>query len=113
MAAEWRQIADDLLGDYYPLTAYNLAGDAWMAWQYDLPESGQGVVQAFRHAESPYESARFKLRGLDSAATYELRNFDAAGTTTLPGRELMEQGLLLTLTNNPDSAVISYKRASQ
>jgi len=112
MATEWRQIAGDLLGDYYPLTAYNLAGDAWMAWQYDQPEEGQGVVQAFRHAECPYESARFKLRGLNPAATYELRNFDAAGTTTLPGRELMEHGLLLTLTNSPDSAVVKYKRVS-
>jgi alpha-galactosidase len=110
MATEWRQIADDLLGDYYPLTSYTLAADAWMAWQYDQPEKGRGVVQAFRHSASPYESARFKLRGLDPAATYELRNFDIVGTTTFPGHELMEPGLLLTLTNTPDSAVISYKR---
>jgi alpha-galactosidase len=110
MANQWWQIADDLLGDYYPLTPYSLGEEAWMAWQYDQPEAGRGVVQAFRHSTSPYESARFKLRGLDPSATYELRNFDAEGTTTLPGRELMEAGLLLTLTNSPDSAVISYKR---
>jgi alpha-galactosidase len=110
MANEWRQIADDLLGDYYPLTPYSLAADTWMGWQYDRPEKGCGVVQAFRHSESVYESARFKLRGLDPTATYELRNFDVPGATTHSGLELMGQGLLLTLTNSPDSAVISYQR---
>jgi len=107
MANEWRQIADDLLGDYYPLTAYSLDADAWMAWQYDRPEMGRGVVQAFRRSGSPYESARFKLRGLDASATYELRNFDAAGASTISGRELMDPGLLLTLIDRPGSAVIS------
>jgi alpha-galactosidase len=113
MANEWRAIADDLLGDYYPLTSYSLAENTWVAWQYDLPERGQGVVQAFRHSKSPHETARLKLRGLDPAATYELRNFDVAGATTVSGRELMEPGLLLTLTNSPDSAVISYKRVGR
>jgi alpha-galactosidase len=112
IANQWWQVAGDLPGDYYPLTAYDLAGDAWMAWQYDQPEKGQGVVQAFRHAESPYESARFKLRGLDPAATYELRNFDETAIAAVPGRELMGRGLLLTLTSSPDSAVISYKRVA-
>jgi alpha-galactosidase len=110
MAKEWRQIAEDLLGDYYPLTAYSLAEDAWVGWQYDQPEKGRGVVQAFRHAESPHESARFKVRGLEPAATYQLRNLDVAGSTTIAGGELMEPGLLLTLTNIPGSAVISYRR---
>ena len=36
-------------------------------WQFDVPEKGEGVVQAFRRAESVYEAARFKLRGLDPA----------------------------------------------
>ncbi len=29
-------------GDYYPLTAYSQAKDAWVAYQLDLPESGEG-----------------------------------------------------------------------
>lgn len=110
MANEWWQISSDLLGDYYPLSDYSLSEDDWMAWQYDQPEKGRGVVQAFRHARSPYETARFKWRGLDPGATYELRNFDVLGPTRISGRELLDQGLLLTLTNRPDSVVISYKR---
>ena len=110
MAKEWRQIADNLLGDYYPLTGYSLAQDVWMAWQYDRSEAGEGVVQAFRRAGSPYEAARFKLRGLDPAATYQLHNFDVEGDTTLTGRQLMELGLPVTLEDNPSSAVIHYKR---
>ena len=31
------QIADLLLGDFYPLTPYSLAEDVWLAWQFDRP----------------------------------------------------------------------------
>ena len=110
MAKEWRQIADNLLGDYYPLTGYSLAQNVWMAWQYDRPEAGEGVVQVFRRAGSPYESARFKLRGLEPTATYQLHNFDVEGDKTIAGRQLIELGLLVTLKDSPSSAVIHYKR---
>jgi alpha-galactosidase len=116
MAKQWREIADDLLGDYYPLSSYSLSEDAWVAWQYDLPERGRGVVQTFRHAESPYESARFKLRGLDPSATYQFHDFDAPTNTppvSATGRDLMTHGLLLTLPQMPDSAVISYERTER
>ena len=51
-----------------PLTSYSLAGDVWMAWQFDRPESGDGVIMAFRRAQSPYEIARFRLSDLDPGA---------------------------------------------
>jgi alpha-galactosidase len=81
-----------------------------MAWQFDRPESGDGMVQAFRRADSIYESARLRLRGLDPDARYEVRNLDAEGATVMSGRELMETGLLVTLARRPDSAVIVYRR---
>ena len=37
-----------MLGDYYPLTSYSLQPDHWIAWQFNRPETGDGVVQAFR-----------------------------------------------------------------
>ena len=45
--AECKQIAPIMtFGDYYPLTGYDLGHKVWMAWQFDRPENGDGVVQA-------------------------------------------------------------------
>jgi alpha-galactosidase len=57
-------VAPHLFGDFYPLTSYSTANNVWMAFQFDCPEQGVGVVQAFRRAESPCEAIRVKLRGL-------------------------------------------------
>ena len=108
---EWRRIADLMLGDYYPLTSYNVQRDQWIAWQFDRPERGEGVVQVFRRPESPYESARFKLRGLDAAATYEVENLDG-GKETRIGRELAEVGLAVTINQQSAGLVLVYKRVN-
>ena len=53
------------------------------------------MVQAFRRPQSLYETARFKLRGLEPLARYTLTNFDVPGTTEATGKELIEKGLLV------------------
>ncbi len=49
---QWRDFAEYYYGDYYPLTSYSLKNDVWMAWQFNCPEQGAGMVQAFRRADS-------------------------------------------------------------
>src|ERR1019366_1418274 len=41
---QYRGIQKYFYGDYYPLTLYSQAEDAWMAYQLDLPEQGEGLV---------------------------------------------------------------------
>jgi alpha-galactosidase len=110
---EWREVAPNYYGDFYPLTSWTYALDTWMAWQFDRPEEGQGVIQAFRRPASYYTAARFKLRGLDPAATYVLKNFDLHGAVETSGRELLEQGLSVTIPDRPGAAVIEYKKKSR
>ena len=108
--AECRRIAPLMLeGDYYPLTPYSLALDRWLAWQFNRPEQGDGVVQAFRRPQSVDEAARFKLHGLDPGAEYVLTNLDSGQSQTLAGRELLGKGLAVRITEQPGSAVITYK----
>jgi alpha-galactosidase len=108
---QWRRVAPSLLGDFYPLTPYQLDADAWLAWQFDLPEAGDGVVQAFRREKSPYEAARFKLRGLEATATYVVTDLDTPGTPVrFNGRELMEPGLPVTLPESGSSGLLTYRR---
>lgn len=107
--AQFERVSPSFLGDFYPLTPYNSGNDGFMAWQYNLPESGEGVVQVFRREESPVVSAKFKLHGLDASAHYKVENLDG-GKQTMTGRELMEQGLQADTAEQPAALVFAYKR---
>ena len=110
--AEWCFVSPYSLGDYYPLAPYNSTNDVWMAWEFDQQELGEGVIQVFRWPDSVYESARFRLQGLIAEATYTLNNFDQLDEVEMTGRELMESGLLVSITEQPGSAIIGYKLES-
>ncbi len=110
---QWRGVADNYFGDYYPLTAYDPSNHAWMAWQFDRPEVGQGMVQAFRRSKSRADSVQLELHGLDPDARYEIRNLDAAAIQTLTGRELMQRGLEISLPEKQGAAVLTYRRLEQ
>ena len=108
---EWQEYAPNYFGDFYPLTPASLAPDVWVAWQFNRPEAGRGVVQAFRHDQSSYTSAHFKLRGLDPAARYRLADVDAPNAPkTFTGRELMETGFDVVVPEKPGAVIISYQR---
>jgi alpha-galactosidase len=70
VAEQWRRVAPCFLGDFHPLTPHRLDGDVWMAWQFNLPEAGRGMVQVFRRERSTYEAARFPLHGLEADGRY-------------------------------------------
>ena len=97
-------------GDYYPLTQYNLDAKQWIAWQFDRPDLGEGMVQAFRRVKSSDETKTLCLHGLEPETVYELTNADAAGTTEMTGRELLEKGLPITVKNQPGAAIVTYKK---
>lgn len=106
----WRQFGRYFLGDYYPLTPYSQDKKVWMAWQFDCPEAGEGLVQAFRREESREASVRLKLHGLDSNTTYTLTNLDIAGATEVTGRELLEVGLPIRIPDRPGAVIITYAK---
>ncbi len=110
MIAEFRKVEPFLLGDFYPLTPHSLSNSVWMAWQYDRPEQGAGVVQVFRRPESVYESARFPLRGLDTQARYVVTNLDDNQPREMTGRELADRGLLVSIPAKPAAVIFMYKR---
>lgn len=110
---EWRRLAPNFYGDYYPLTKYSLDPDAWIAWQFDRPEAGEGMIQAFRRSDSVYESARLKLSGLDADARYTVTDVDENTPTEITGRELTEKGLLVRIGARPGAAIVTYKRVGR
>ena len=109
LSEQWRQVADCFLGDFYPLSSYQLNDELWLAWQFDLPEQRKGMVQVFRRAGSNYESARFRLQNLDPTANYVVTDLDQpAAPQELSGRELLERGLLVNVPERPSARLLTY-----
>ena len=111
LVGQWRKITPSYTGDYYPLTSYSTATDTWMAWQFDRPDTGEGMVQAFRREKCIFETGRLKLRGLVPTARYEVTDLDQGKARRFTGKQLMEKGLLVTIAGQPGAVVISYRRA--
>jgi len=111
LTAQWRCIAPYYTGDFWPLTPMSTEAGSWLAWQFDRPDLGEGVVQVFRRAESIYEVGRLRLRGLQAEATYAVRDLDTEREETYTGAELMEPGLRVEVNERPGALVITYRRA--
>ena len=109
LLGQWRMVADNFMGDYYPLTPYSLEETVWMAWQFDRPEAGEGMVQVFRRPASDIFGRNIRLQGLNPEATYTLKNIDHEDSWTASGRELMEKGIHLVIDQQPAAIVITYK----
>lgn len=109
---QFREISPCYYGDYYPLTPYSLEKNVWIAWQFDLPEEGRGMIQAFRRDEAPEHSPLFRLGGLQSDASYNLKAYDSDWNLTETGRTLMEKGFSLVAKEAPSAIVIVYHKVS-
>ncbi|MBI2844878.1 MAG: alpha-galactosidase [Armatimonadetes bacterium] len=109
LTTQWREIASNYYGDYYPLTPYSLDNSRWIVWQFDRPEAGRGVVQAFRRADCADDSITVNLRGLDPKASYSLTDVDTDVVRRMNGEELMIKGIEIRLTDKPAAAVITYR----
>ena len=97
-----------LVGAWYPLLPYTREPREWMASQYHRPDLDEGIILAFRHAESPYSTAEVALRVLRPESTYELAAVCEGTTTQATGRELMDR-LLLTLPHPRSTELIRYR----
>jgi alpha-galactosidase len=98
--------------DFYPLSPYSVASDVWMAWQYDAPEKGEGLVQAFRRVHCTTATEPLKLHALDPNAMYEVKDWDTEKLQEFSGKELIEKGLSVTIPDQPGAVVITYKKKS-
>jgi alpha-galactosidase len=112
LVGQWRRVAPYFLGDYYPLTSYSAANDVWIAWQFDRPDLGEGMVQVFRRADSIYESARLPLRGLDPEARYRIADVDSRRAQEMAGRDLVDEGLPVRIKHRPGAVILTYRRVA-
>ncbi len=111
LVGQWQLVSPYMLCDYYPLTPYNNIINQWMAWQFNRPEKGDGVVQAFRRSKCPFPDITVKLQGLDPEAEYIVTDIDVGEPKKISGDELMNSGLKIERKTQPGSVIITYRRA--
>jgi alpha-galactosidase len=96
--------------DYYPLTPYDSGPGAWIAWQFNRPEKGDGLVQAFRRDQCGDAARTVRLAHLDPAAKYEIDDMDSSTPRIVSGSELMQTGLAISITAKPGAVVLLYRK---
>ncbi|MCU1305103.1 MAG: hypothetical protein JWQ87_5387 [Candidatus Sulfotelmatobacter sp.] len=123
MVAQLKLTRPYYYGDYYPLLPCSQNSDCatdpskersaafeWAAWQFNRPEEGDGMLQAFRRDESDQMEGNLRLRGLDPTATYEVTDLDAKAPRTISGRDLMQQGLGVQIKEKRAAVIVIYKK---
>jgi alpha-galactosidase len=124
MVAQLKLVRPYYYGDYYPLLPCSLNSDCnsdpskersaafeWAAWQFNRPELGDGMIQAFRRDEDTETTKNLVLRGLDPAATYEVTDLDTKTAKKISGKDLMRSGLPVEIATKRSAVIILYKKA--
>ncbi len=121
--AQYKRIRPYYYGDYYPILPCSANADCitaassersaafeWAAWQFNRPQQGDGMVQAFRRDKSDETTKDLRLRGLDPAAIYRVTNLDAPEPKKVSGQDLMQRGLHLEIPEQSGAAIVFYTK---
>lgn len=112
-AAEAIRVRPYFSEDFYPLTELSENTDAWCANQFNRSSFGDGIVQIFRRENSPYETATFKLRGLEANKKYIFTDADGSSEFTADGEILLNEGLKLTVEKKRTAKIYFYREVSE
>ena len=61
-------------------------------------------------AESPFEKAVFRLKGLDSDVEYRIKDYNTGLMTTAKGSDLTTDGITVCRQKRLDSALYHYQK---
>jgi alpha-galactosidase len=108
---EYREVQPYFYGDFYPLVPYSLGAETWTAWQWDRPESKDGLVVVLRRPKSRFTTMDMGLKHLDPNGSYEVEirtTYDKAEVREMKGSDLA--GMQIQLAGAPSSALVFYRR---
>jgi len=109
MIGIWRRASDIILhGDYYPLTPFSKSNEKWLVWQFDIPETGKGLIQGIRFANCPDESITVYPKAICSDRTYAFENPETLEIIEISGSTLIQDGFTFKLPKR--SAAIWFYR---
>ena len=107
--AEYKRGRPLLSKDYYPLTPFATDKAAWCVMEFYSPAAREGVILAYRRAESPFASGTFRLQGLDERLTYAFCDADAGEAHVFSGKELLTGGVRIEMPCARSAKVLFFK----
>lgn len=95
--------------DMYLLTNVTVSPKDWLAYELYSPDENRGAVLSFRRDLCPFDSAVYKLKGLDPEAEYELINTDTKEKIYKRGEEIIREGITVKIADTKESGLILFK----
>jgi alpha-galactosidase len=109
--SEYREAQPYFYGDFYPLLSTSRDEQSWTAWQWNRPESKDGMIMLLRRPKSPFSLIEVRPQHLDPAATYDVEirtTYERAPIREMKGSELAH--LQIKLSDAPSSTLIFYRK---
>ncbi len=105
---KYAEVSEYMTKNYYPVQFGGLELGKYHAMQFGDGTEGAAVI----YKREKTESSQFtlKLNGLEPDKEYKITDIDKPGFSSLyTGKQLMESGMQLNITETPKAAVIFYK----
>ncbi len=106
--SEHKTYAHFLTADYYPLCAFTDSEEDWMAYQFNDYKNGDGIVQVFKRFLSEDTTQKYYLSGLDADTVYRIEDIDTGDYLEATGKQLMVDGIELTILDEMDAKIYYY-----
>ncbi len=108
---EYREVRDLFWGDYYPLTPYSVADNAWCAYQFHKPEERRGMVLVFRRQKSAQKNMNLRFEAINATRSYSTKLSDEKLEVTSVDTtgDLLQKGLEISIPTAPGSVLLTYR----
>jgi hypothetical protein len=112
--AEWQELREYFLGDFYLLLPLTVSAHDWCAWQFHRADRDAGIAVFFRRHRSPFPAMRASLKRIDPQACYRITTatgYRPSRPRTLTGKALAE--LRIGIAAQPGSLLLRYQRLEE
>ena len=110
---EWKSVRHLLTKDFYALTPWrhDTDTDHWTALAYEDPDSGEGILMAFRMEEAEEDTQTFRIPFAVSGHSYRIKDADSGKTDEYDGGVLNKEGITISLPEKKSSALLYIFRS--
>ena len=112
--AEWKELREFCLCDFYLLLPLTTNAHDWCGWQFHRAEDAAGVAMFFRRHASPFPSVQVRLRRIEPGAHYRVSTatgYEPSPVRTVSGEELIE--LTIDIGDRPGSLLLRYSKIDE
>ncbi len=104
----YQDIRPYMVGNYYPLTYGGTDTSKILAMQFGDGDEGTALI--YKRENVTENKYTLKLNGLDPEKTYVIYDYDSPEVTSeMTGKDLMETGVELTISETPKAVIMIYK----